>query len=329
MRKLLLGTTALAAATAMSASAIADVSISGGYEFSYESYSSQTATKDGTSFTQGDTDLILNFTNKTDSGLTLTWRYDIGSVGSDSQALTADENSLSIAGGFGKVVLGVDDDASDSYNIDEMDLPTEEPGAGTLASSSIGTSSSVSTTDQIKVAYHLPAMGGLTAGISFADSGAVGSSDITAWGAKYAMEAGGASITLGYASKTTEATGQDVDETNMGLKIVSGDLSMIVSQGSYEKADEDRDNQGASIAYNMGNGMTASAYTFKSEDALDAGEELSRSGVEVAYTIASGLTAVVNVEDYDYKVVIGTHEGSGNEVSDNGTATTLTLKAAF
>jgi hypothetical protein len=172
-------------------------------------------------------------------------------------------------------------------------------------------------------------MGGLTAGISFADSGAVGSSDITAWGAKYAMEAGGASITLGYASKTTEASGQDVDETNMGLKIVSGDLSMIVSQGSYEKADEDRDNQGASIAYNMGNGMTASAYTFKSEDALDAGEELSRSGVEVAYTIASGLTAVVNVEDYDYKVVIGTHEGSGNEVSDNGTATTLTLKAAF
>ena len=329
MRKLLLGTTALAAATAMSASALADVSISGGYEFSYESMSSQNATKDGTKFTQGDTDLILNFTNKTDSGLTLTWRYDIGSVGSDSQALTADENSLSIAGGFGKVVLGVDDDASDSYNIDEMDLPTEEPGAGTLASSSIGTSSSVSTSDQIKVAYHLPAMGGLTAGISFADSGAVGSSDITAWGAKYAMEAGGASITLGYASKTTEATGQDVDETNMGLKIVSGDLSMIVSQGSYEKADEDRDNQGASIAYNMGNGMTASAYTFKSEDALDAGEELSRSGVEVAYTIASGLTAVVNVEDYDYKVVIGTHEGSGNEVSDNGTATTLTLKAAF
>jgi len=327
MRKLLLGTTALAAATAMSASAIADVSISGGYEFSYESYSSQTASKDGTSFTQGDTDLILNFTNKTDSGLTLTWRYDIGSVGSDSQALTADENSLSIAGGFGKVVLGVDDDASDSYNIDEMDLPSEEPGAGALASSSIGTSSSVSTTDQIKVAYHLPAMGGLTAGISFADSGAVGSSDITSWGARYAMEAGGASITLGYASKTTEATGQDVDETNMGLKIVSGDLSMIVSQGSYEKTDEDRDNQGASIAYNMGNGMVASAYTFKSEDALDAGEELSRSGLEVAYTIASGLTAVVNVEDYDYKV--GTNRDGASTVSDNGTITQLTIKASF
>ena len=327
MRKLLLGTTALAAATAMSASALADVSIAGSYEFKYKSASSQTASKDGTTMSHGDTDVVMTFTNKTDSGLTLTWRYDISAVGSDSQALTADENSLSIAGGFGKVVLGVDDDAGDSYNIDEMDLPTEEPGAGALASSSIGTSSAIGSTDQIKVAYHLPAMGGLTAGISFADSGAVGSSDITSWGAKYAMEAGGASITLGYASKTTEASGQDIDQTNMGLKIVSGDLSMIVSQGSYEEADEDRDNQGASIAYNMGNGMVASAYTFKSEDALDAGEELSRSGVEVAYTIASGLTAVVNVEDYDYKV--GTGHESANTVDDNGTATTLTLKAAF
>ena len=141
------------------------------------------------------------------------------------------------------------------------------------------------------------------------------------------MEAGGASITLGYASKTTEATGQDVDESNMGLKIVSGDLSMIVSQGSYEKADEDRDNQGASVSYKMPNGMTLAAYTFKSEDTKDAGEEYSRTGVEVAYTIASGLTAVVNVDDYDYK--IGTDNDSADTVADNGTITQLTIKASF
>ena len=39
---------------------------------------------------------------------------------------TVDENSLAISGGFGKIVLGQDDDAGDAYNIDEMDLPTEE-----------------------------------------------------------------------------------------------------------------------------------------------------------------------------------------------------------
>ena len=73
--------------------------------------------------------------------------------------------------------------------------------------------------------------------------------------------------------------------------------------------------------------MTIAAYTFKSEDALDVGEELSRSGMEVSYSIASGLTAVVNVEDYDYKVTAANHEGSPS--ADNGTATQLTLKASF
>ena len=55
--------------------------------------------------------------------------------------ITIDEASLAIAGGFGKVVLGMDDDAADAYNIDEMDLIAEEPAA-TMASSSISTNSS-------------------------------------------------------------------------------------------------------------------------------------------------------------------------------------------
>ena len=326
MRKLLLGTTALAAATAMSASALADVSIAGSYEFKYGSRSSQVATNDGTTMTHGDTDMVLTFTNKTDSGLTLSYRYDLSPAIGDGAGTTLDENSLAISGGFGKVILGQDDDAGDSYNIDEMDLPTEEP-TGTSASASIGTSSAIASSDAMKIAYHLPAMGGLTAGFSFADSGTNSGTDTTSMGARYSMDAAGASITLGYATKTTEATTKDTDQTNMGLKVVSGDLSLIVSQGSYEAVDEDRDNQGASIAYKMPNGMNISAYTFKSEDALDAGEELSRSGLEVAYTIASGLTAVVNVEDYDYKV--GTGHESGDTVDDNGSVTQLTLKAAF
>jgi len=328
MRKLLLGTTALAAATAMSTAALADVSISGGYEFKYKSVSSSKVTKDGTTFSQGDNDLVLTFTNKTDSGLNLTYRYDIGSIGSDGAGLTGDENSLSIAGGFGKVVLGTDDDASDAYNIDEMDLIAEEPTYA-MASSSIGTSSSVSSSDAIKVAYHLPAMGGLTTGISYADSGEVGATDTTAYGLRYTMDAAGASVTVGYANKTTEAATKDTDQTNMGLKVVSGDLSMIISQGTYEAVDEDRENQGASLSYKLPNGMTIGAYTFKSEDTLDAGEEYTRNGAEVQYTIASGLTAVINVDNYEYKHTASTHESATGTHADDGTQTQLTLKAAF
>ncbi|MDA0764933.1 MAG: porin, partial [Proteobacteria bacterium] len=74
----------------------------------------------------------------------------------------------------------------------------------------------------------------------------------------------------------------------------------------------------------MGNGMVLGAYTMKSEDDLDAGEEYSASGVEVQYTIAAGLTAVVNVSDYDYKI-----DSTGSATADSGTISKLTIKAAF
>ena len=40
------------------------------------------------------------------------------------------------------------------------------------------------------------------------------------------MDAGGASITLGYATVTDENATQDVDMENMGIKVVSGDISL-------------------------------------------------------------------------------------------------------
>jgi len=328
MRKLLLGTTALAAAATLTANAaLADVSISGGYEFKYASRSSNVTANDGTTFGHSDTDLTINFTNKTDSGLDITYRVDFDVFGNtESGAATMDEISLAIAGGFGKVVLGRDDDAGDAYNLDESDIIGED-ASPSVTSATIGTSSSITSDDAMKIAYHLPAMGGLTAGISHTDRGAEGGTDSTSYGARYTMEAAGAAITLGYAAVNDENPTQDVDQENMGLKIVTGDLSLVISQGGTESDDEDIENQGAAISYAMPNGMTVGAYTFKSEDDLDAGEEYSRSGVEVQYTVASGLTAFINVDDYDYKE--GGSDASATHVDDSGTQTTLTIRASF
>jgi hypothetical protein len=328
MRKLLLGTTALAAAATLSANTVlADVSISGSYEFKYVSTSSTAVARDGTEFRHGDNDLILNFSTKTDSGLNLSYRYDIGAVGSSDAALKGDENALTIAGGFGKIVLGTDDDASDSYNQDEMDLIAEEPTITLGTGASIRQNSSVASSDAMKIAYHIPAMGGLTAGVSHTDSGANGSTDTTTYGAKYALDAGGANITLSYAASKIDQTTTDKDDSSMGVKIASGAVTLLVSQGNFEASDEDITTQGASVTYALGNGMTLGAFTVKSEDDLDLGEEFSASGVEVQYTIASGLQAVISHTDYDYKYASGTHEATpGN---DSGSATQLTIKAAF
>jgi outer membrane protein OmpU len=331
MRKLLLGTTALAAAATLSANAaLADVSISGMIEWSYDSRSSNVAANNGTSFGQ-DSDMQIKFSNKTDSGLTVDMLVDFDTDSTtDNDHFTNDETSLSISGGFGKVVLGKDDNAADAYIIDESDLIAEDqaPGVSSMTIDT-GTSLVMGSADGNKISYHLPAMGGLTFGISQADGGkATTSSDTVSYGANYALDAGGASITLGYTAATTENTTQDIDSENMGIKVVSGDISLIVSQSGYEASDEDRQAMGASISYALPNGMKVGAYTVKGDDDLDVNEEYSRSGVEVQYTIASGLTAYINVDDYDYKE--GTSDGTtASHINDSGTATKLTIKATF
>ena len=142
------------------------------------------------------------------------------------------------------------------------------------------------------------------------------------------MDAGGASITLGYSAVSDENSTQDVDLENMGLKVVSGDISLILSQGGSESNDEDVENQGGSISYKMPNGMTVGAFTFKSEDDLDTSEEYTASGAEVQYNIASGLKATITVVDYDYKAATANHE-SADTTADSGTMTQLTIGASF
>ena len=326
MRKLLLGTTALAAVASLTANAaLADVSISGMIEWSYNSRSSNVTANDGTTFTQ-DSDMIVTFSNKTDSGLDVSMRVDFHTDSATDDGATAnDETSLTVAGGFGKIVLGKDDAAADAYSLDESDL-IQEDEAPSVTSASIATSSEISLSDgdANKIAYHLPAMGGLTVGVSHTDASAAGGSDTTTYGANYAMDAAGAAITLAYQTATTENSTQDIDSESMGVKIVSGDISMIIAQSGKEYSSNDIHSMGGSISYAMPNGMTVGAYTFTSDDDLDANEEYTRSGVEVAYTIASGLTAVINVDDYEYKA--GTSETSQ---SDSGTNSSLTIKASF
>ena len=324
MRKLLLGTTALAAAGALlTNAAIADVSISGYYEWKYNSRSSQQTTLDGTSF-NNDSEVTLKFSNKTDSGLTVGMVTEIQGDDGDS---VIDEASMSIAGGFGKVILGGNDGAADDYMVSANDLIAEEE-APSVTSASIGTDTDISleSGDNNKIVYHLPAMGGLSAGISFTDSGETTGTDTTSYGARYVMDAGGNTVTIAAATATTEAATNDTDSQNLALKVVSGDMTFVVAQSSVESVADDYDTVGASVSYKMANGMVLGAYTLKSEDDKDTAEEYTASGVELQYTIAAGLKAYINVDDYEYTAATS---GGQTTTSDSGTNSKLTIKATF
>ena len=323
MRKLLLGTTALAAAATLSANAaLADVSISGYYEWKVQSQSSDIASQDGTTFAN-DSEITFKFSNKTDSGLSIDMVTELQSDDADS---AIDESSLSISGGFGKVVLGGNDGVGDNYGVSSTDLPAEEIYATSTTDGLTVLNSDINGLegDASKIAYHLPAMGGLTAGVSYTDSGAAGSTDTTQVGFKYAMEAGGAGITIGGATGTTEAATTDTDSQVLGVKVSSGNITAVVSQATYEAASSvDEESNGASVQFKVSDGMTFTVHTAKTDSSNDS-QEYTNTGAEIAYTIASGLTAYINVEDYDYKV--GTSSGN---TADSGTVSKLTVKAKF
>jgi hypothetical protein len=247
----------------------------------------------------------------------------------DAGNTAVQESSIAIEGGFGKVILGGDDGVNDILPPAEVDLISEEMYYTTGSSSAGSTDLGIKNGDMSnlagnsnKITYILPSMNGLTAGISHTNASAAGNSDTTEFGASYTVDAGGASITLGGVSGTTENTTQDIDSQQLGLKVVSGNISFVLAQSEYEASGDDEQATGAAIKYQVNDGMSVAVYTSDVEDDSSS-EEYTNSGAELIYSIASGLSAIITVEDYDYKV------GTSGNTADNGTASKLTIKATF
>ena len=106
-------------------------------------------------------------------------------------------------------------------------------------------------------------MGALTAGVSFTDSGTdatTGAQDSTSFGAQYTMEAAGAAITLGGGTITQEQVSGtvDIESSNMGVKVVTGDIILIAAQATYEATNADEEANG--VKFKVNDGMSIGIY---------------------------------------------------------------------
>jgi len=329
MRKLLLTSSALVAAASISLYAVADVSVTGAFEWKYTQQAADATTKDGDSF-HTDNEVVISFTNKTDSGLTVAGKVelDVDTTNTGGGNTVNDESVLSISGGFGTFRLGQEDPIDESFGIDEQDLIDEE-GSGLFTSATLGNTSNFGLGgDGNKIAYMTPKMGGFQAGYSIEDSGAAGTTDTNAIGASYTMPIGGGSMTVKY-NQATKDGGTDTDTTNMGVQLSMGAMTLIASSGTKEIAnDEDIEGNGFGIKYDMGGGMTIGAATVEVTDEQDksgAEEEKYTANIgEIVYTVAPGLKAKVTYTDYEYK-----NGGSTTAGDDSGQITNLTISASF
>ena len=345
MRKLLLTSSALVAAASIASYATADVSVSGGFDWKYKNTASNVAASDGTSMAQ-DHEVVISFSNKTDTGLTVSGRYDM-----DGDAGTVDESSITVSGGFGSITMGANDGVSDAFGVNEQDLINDESHLSRFSPTAFADALAATTTgvmtnagevsvsgDANKIAYITPAMGGFKAGYSIADAGVdTASNDTTEVGLSYTMPMDGGSLLFEYnqVKRDSTATIEEIQATNMGVTATLGALSMIASSGQFEEATagsnvltEDGEATGFAIKYDMGGGMTIAASVMESEDSADASaagdkEKYSANIAEVSYTIAPGLKANLTYNDFDYKA------GGSGLVAEAGSITQLTINASF
>jgi hypothetical protein len=333
MRKLLLTSSALVAAASISSYAVADVSVSGGFEWAYKSTSSGVAASDGDSMGSDNT-VTIKFTNKTDSGLSLTGVYDVDADGAGATSM--DESYLQIGGGFGTLRLGQKDAVNDSFGIGEHDLIDEDLSLAPANSSIVTNAGELNNTDNNKLAYITPAMGGFQAGYSIADSGtATQSTDATAMGASYTMPLAGGSLMVRYNKHSKDgAAGADTESSNYGAKLTMDAASVIVAHGESTigagaSQTDDREANGISLSYNLGGGVKIGASTMEAEDDKDktaagVAEKYTANAAEVSYSVAPGLSAKVTYVDYDYKA-----GGEGSASDDSGSITQVTISASF
>ena len=341
MRKLLLGTTALAAAATLSANvATADVSFSGAMEFTYSSKDTGVASS-GSSFDSfaSDSDLAITFENKTDSGLTVGMVQKIETITAGDAS--SDEAYIYVKGGFGSLSFGQDDGAGDQLTRTAHDLVGPDAlndGGGTVIGYGVGgTTGNLADdnadliddiNDENAITYILPTMGGLTVGLSYKDagSGTGSNADETVVAAKYEFESGGVKGALHYGNNSIGGATAGAGSTNsnsMAIDITSGPFRAVIA-----KAEDDvttaitTEVTDYGISYDLGNGITLAAVGTQVEENT-GGETSDITTVSAKYNIASGLDAYFTYHDYDYEA------GTSGDTSDDGSWTHFTIKASF
>ena len=352
MRKLLLTTTAMVGAMALSA-AHADVSISGAMEFTYQNHDSGIAATSGTSVSgdefASDQNIVIAFTNKTDSGLTIGMVANIESDGAGaSSTYDSDENYITISGGFGKLELGNQDGVGDQLTTTAHDLMGPDAlndgnsmalfapdHANGLVADNADLVQDIN--DQNSINYTLPKMGGLTIGVGYQDNGdtAALNGDETVIAAKYEFESGAVKGSIHYGSLTKDGASfgdRSLNSSSMGVKIASGPFTAIIAQAKSDSGEQalsaalpsgvEGEVNDYGVSYNVGNGLTLSVVGTEVTES-SGGESLDVTSVSAKYNIASGLDAYLTMHDYDYKA------GTSGQTADDGSLTAVTIRASF
>ena len=320
MRKVLLATTAIVALGGVSA-ASADISVSGGAEFKYDSWSGANSTTANNNSITNQTKFKISASTVADNGMTLT-AYTM----QDGSATGAfNDAGFSIADDWG--TLGFWDAESGDAFATATDITAEEGYNG--ATNTLDYKPADEQVEAADASYLSPNMSGFQFSLGILDTGAA--EDATSMGASYAMTAGDAAITLKYAASSkgsATTTGRDgTDATSMGLVVAMSGVTLTMAQNDTEvtataaASDADYEASSMALAYTVSDAMSVQMYTGETDNKLDADFAFKDTGYGVTYTITPGLAASVTHNSWDHTSNAGT--------KDSGTNTAVALNLSF
>ena len=320
MRKVLLATTAIVALGGVSA-ASADISVSGGFEFKYDSWSGANSTTANNNSITNASKFKISASTVADNGMTLS-AYTFQDA---SETGAFNDAGASISDDWGTIGFW-DAEKGDAFAT-ATDNTAEEGYNG--ATNTLDYKPADEQVEAADVSYLSPNMSGFQFSVGIKDTGAA--EDATMMGAQYAMSAGDAAITLKYAvsskgSATT--TGRDgTDASSMGLVVAMSGVTLTLAQNDTEvKAaaaanDADYEASSAAIAYTISDAMAVQMYSGETDNKKDADFSFKDTGYGVTYTITPGLAASVTHNSWDHTNNSGT--------KDSGTNTAVALNLSF
>ena len=326
MRKILLASTALVAVAGVSH---ADVSISGAYEFGYQSVSDdQTSDLDDM---YDDHEIHVSFSSTTDSGLTFGAKTEM--EGSADVATTHnDESSMYISGDFGKFELGQNDGAGPTFvtfpgygsnSIGSYDIGSHQNNsAGTALTGVYPFPQYGRDGDNNKISYFSPNMGGFSFGYSYSDEGTDDAD--TAAGLSWSGDMSGVGVTV---TAMMEESGESTDTTEnsaYGITLTSGSIDFGISTGTTQTgATIDATTTVYGLGYNVSDSVRLTVAASQSDNDVTNGDEFSQQGVGVNYTIAPGLGLHVGLSSFEAT------DGGSTSLNNDGTVIRTSIKMSF
>jgi hypothetical protein len=328
MRKVLLATTALATVAGFTAVATADVTVGGGVEWRYISYSDdETHTgsnrKSDNRF-DSTVDMTISLSQSTDTGLTFaaSTNWNDGSGTSSYSSISGDFGTIQVAEGTTGIC------AAASYDVTSVGHAGGHGDfSGDMYNGSVASDGKITTVDKNEAAirctsstatlnYHSPSFGGFSFGIGTGNMALTDDNSTTSYGAMYSGSMGDVSYSIGVAG--FDGVANQEDGTHTGATVSMGNITAGIGRSvNTISSSSKKETLSYSVNYGVSDSVSLNIGRVDSKNKLGSGAsddaELTNTSVGVKYTIAPGLYFTLNNHSFDYKVN-GASKNSGSAI---------------